>query len=79
MLRNCAAILFVCFDMTACDTLSLFSRRTSGVSLDQAAPGPTAIGCPQGGGSFLKMKLWQYKHFASRLESNLNGFFKLEI
>ena len=28
MLRNCGAILFVCFDMTACDTLSLFSRRT---------------------------------------------------
>ena len=26
MLRNCAAILFVCFDMTACDALSLFSR-----------------------------------------------------
>jgi hypothetical protein len=23
----------------------------SGVSLDQAAPGPTEIGCPQGGGS----------------------------
>ena len=26
MLRNCAAILFVSFDMTACDALSLFSR-----------------------------------------------------
>ena len=26
MLRNCAAILFVCFDMTACDALTLFSR-----------------------------------------------------
>jgi hypothetical protein len=23
----------------------------SGASLDQAAPGPTAIGCPQGGGT----------------------------
>ena len=22
MLRNCAAILFVCFDMTACDTVT---------------------------------------------------------
>jgi hypothetical protein len=28
MLRNCAAILFVCFDMTAYDALSLFSRCT---------------------------------------------------
>jgi hypothetical protein len=24
----------------------------NGVSLDQAAPGPTGIGCPQGGGSY---------------------------
>jgi hypothetical protein len=24
MLRNCAAILFVCFDMTACDALTSY-------------------------------------------------------
>jgi hypothetical protein len=27
MFRKCAAIPFVCFDMTACDTLNLFSSR----------------------------------------------------
>jgi hypothetical protein len=36
MLRNCAAILFVCFDMTACDALSsLFSRPAA---LDYETP-----------------------------------------
>ena len=35
MLRNCAAILFVCFDMTACDSLSLFSRPAA---LDYETP-----------------------------------------
>ena len=37
MLRNCAAILFVCFDMTACDTLSLFSRRSGALDYEMPA------------------------------------------
>jgi hypothetical protein len=36
MFHNCAAILFVCFDMTACDrALSLFSRPAA---LDYETP-----------------------------------------
>ena len=35
------------FSVVKCD---LFYSRDSGVSLDEAAPGPTGIGCPQGRG-----------------------------
>ena len=35
MLCNCAAILFVCFDMTACDAISLFNRPAA---LDYETP-----------------------------------------